>query len=113
MDINKLLRGISCSCGKRHTCAIQSVYIEKNAMQRLKDICRDNRNILLVADQNTFAAAGEKTLAVLQGKYIQKVIFSGKGILVPDEKAIAEVTKHLDDVDLIIGIGSGVIQDLC
>lgn len=113
MDINTLLRGVSCSCGKVHTCNIEHVYIEKNAAERLRELCRENRNILLVADENTFAAAGEGVVATLTGKNIQKVIFSGAEILVPNEAAIAKVTGLLGGMDFIIGIGSGVIQDLC
>ncbi len=113
LDINKLLAGVNCACGKTHTCDIKYVYIEKNATERLKEICRGNHNILIVADQNTYAVAGEETIAALQDKHIKKVIFSGAEILVPNETAIAEVTENLENIDLIIGIGSGVIQDLC
>ena len=113
MDINQLLKGVNCSCGKTHTCEIKYVYIEKNAAQRLGEICENYTQILIVADENTFAAAGEKTLSALTGKHIQKVIFSGSEILVPNEAAIRKVQNSLDDIDMIVGIGSGVIQDLC
>ena len=113
MDINKLLSGVNCSCGKMHTCDIKYVYIEENVTERLKEICVDDKSILIVADENTYAAAGEKTEKALSDKSIKKVIFSGKKVLVPNEMAIAEVTGSLESVDLIIGIGSGVIQDLC
>ena len=113
MDINKLLSGVDCSCGKTHTCDIKYVYIEKNATERLKEICSLNQSVLIVADENTFAAAGERTVNALTDKKIKKVIFSGKEVLVPNEIAIAEVTGALEGVDLIIGVGSGVIQDLC
>ena len=113
MDINKLLKGVNCDCGRTHTCDIEYVYIENNAIQRLGEICGQDRNILLVADENTFAAAGEKTVFALAGKNIRKVIFSGGAILVPNETAIHEVRSALSDADLIVGIGSGVIQDLC
>ncbi|MBQ1935184.1 MAG: sn-glycerol-1-phosphate dehydrogenase [Clostridia bacterium] len=113
MDINNLLAGVKCPCGKTHTCDIEYVYIEKNATERLADICRENVNVLIVADENTYAAAGEKTVAALSGKSISKVIFSGKEILVPNEAAISAVTENLGNADIIIGIGSGVIQDLC
>jgi glycerol-1-phosphate dehydrogenase [NAD(P)+] len=113
MDINKLLEGTLCSCGQFHTCNIQYVYIEEDAINRLTEICRNNQNILLVADENTFQAAGQKTLAALTGKRIRKVIFSGKEILVPNEAAIQAVTENLGEADILIGIGSGVIQDLC
>ena len=113
MDINNLLEGIECSCGKKHTCNIKYVYIENNATARLTDICKNFRNVLVVADENTFSAAGDKTLSALSDKNIKKIIFSGKEILIPDERAIDTVEKQLDNTDIIIGIGSGVIQDLC
>ena len=113
MDINKLLQGVQCECGKFHTCDIKYVYIESGAINRLTELCRDCNNILLVADENTFSAAGDAVSKTLEGKNISKVLFSGKEILVPNEKAIETVTANLGDAEIIIGIGSGVIQDLC
>lgn len=112
MDINELLKGIDCSCGKHHTCPIEKVYIEKGAICHLTKLCEDYKKILLVADENTFLVAGAQTEAALSGKHMEKVIF-GKEILVPNENAIAAVIQKLGDVQLIVGIGSGVIQDLC
>ncbi len=113
MDINKMLCGVQCNCQKHHTCDIKYVYIEQGATKHLKEICKDSQNVLLVADGNTFDAAGEITLSALNDKKVKKVIFSGNEILVPNEQAIATVTENLGDSDIIIGIGSGVIQDLC
>ena len=113
MDINNLLKGIECDCGKYHTCDIDYVYIESGAINHLSEICNNYNNILIVADENTFAAAGDKTILAIEGKSIEKVIFSGKEILVPNESAIKTVTEKLDDAEIIVGIGSGVIQDLC
>lgn len=113
MDINHLLKGVNCTCGKTHTCDIEYVYIEKDATQRLTGICGSYSHVLLIADENTYAAAGEKTAAALADKNLRKVIFSGSEILVPNETAIREVENHLENVDLLVGIGSGVIQDLC
>ena len=113
MDINKLLEGIDCECGKHHICDIDYVYIENGAISRLNDICKDYENVLLVADENTFAAAGEKTLSALVNKQVKRIIFTGEKVLVPDETAIDTVTENINGIDVIIGIGSGVIQDLC
>ena len=113
MDINKLLEGRKCECGKIHSCDIDYVYIEKNAISHLKEICKDLNTVLLVADENTYNAAGEKTVNALEGKQIRKVIFTGKEVLVPNEAAINTVSENLSGIDMIIGIGSGVIQDLC
>lgn len=113
MDINSILQGVKCSCGKTHRCDIEYVYIENGAISRLKDICAKTENILIVADENTFAAAGEKVESALYGKNVKKVMFSGKTVLIPNEDAIKTVTEQLTGIDLILGIGSGVIQDLC
>ncbi|MBQ7097053.1 MAG: sn-glycerol-1-phosphate dehydrogenase [Clostridia bacterium] len=113
MDINSILKGVECSCGKMHSCNIEYVYIEKNAVLRMTEICKDYNNILIVADENTFSAAGNSVEKVLENKKINKVIFGGQRILIPDEDAIKTVDEQLADVELIIGIGSGVIQDLC
>ncbi len=113
MDINKLLEGVKCSCGKFHSCDIEHVYICSGAIAKLTELCGGYQNILIVADQNTYAAAGSKTEAALAGKVCNKAIFSGNKLLVPDEAAIAEVNQNMAGVDLIVGIGSGVIQDLC
>ncbi len=113
MDINQLLQGFSCSCGKTHHCDIDAVHIEKGAIARLTELCTGYEHILLVADENTFSAAGDKVMEALFNKSVSKVIFSGKTILIPDEAAVNTVRRFMGKADLIIGIGSGVIQDLC
>ena len=113
MDINTLLKGVDCTCGQKHTCGIGAVHIEKNAAARLTDLCRDYENILLVCDENTYAAAGYQVTEALMGKTLGMVRFPGDKVLVPDEAAIADVTELVEGKDVIIAIGSGVIQDLC
>ncbi len=113
MDINSLLPGVCCACGKHHRCDIDAVYIENGAISRLAELCAIYENILLVADDNTFAVAGARVEEVLAGKTVRKVVFSGKTVLIPDEIAIEGVRRFLGNADVIIGIGSGVIQDLC
>ena len=113
MDIQKLLQGFSCECGKIHQCDIKYVYVEKGASSRLTSLCQDFHSILLVADENTFAAAGPQTAAALSEKHVKQLIFPASPLLIPNEAAIAEVERNLTGIDLIIGIGSGVIQDLC
>ena len=113
MDINHLLNGLDCPCGRPHTCSIQYVYIENNAAARLTDLCRDVTRILLVADETTYAVAGKQVSAALQGKSVNTVMFPGTPLLIPNEDAIETVTAALGDAEMIVGIGSGVIQDLC
>lgn len=113
MDINSILQGVDCSCGKTHCCDIEYVYIERGAISRLKMLCEQKEKILIVADENTYSAAGEKVENILSDKMVKKVIFSGKTVLIPNETAIERVREDLDGVDLILAVGSGVIQDLC
>lgn len=113
MDVNELLLGVDCKCGKKHTCNIKHVYIEAGACKRLVEICAQYSKILIVADQNTFGVAGKGVESALSGKIANKVIFDGDKILIPNEQAIERVEKDLKDIDIIVGIGSGVIQDLC
>ncbi len=113
MNIQELLKGIDCACGKHHACDIGYVAIERGAIDHLKKLCEGKQNVLLVADENTYKAAGQQTMAALAGKTLRSVIFSGATILIPNEEAVAEVEKKLEGIDVIVGIGSGVIQDLC
>ena len=113
MQINDLLKGVNCSCGRHHSCDIDFVAIEDGAISHLAALCKDYSAILLVADENTWAAAGAQTEAALAGKLVSKVIFPGSTVLIPNEAAIDEVNTRMDGIELIIGIGSGVIQDLC
>lgn len=113
MDIQELLQGADCSCGKHHSCGIQFVAIEKGAISHLTRLTRQYASILVVADENTYGVGGEKVMAALSGKTVRQVIFSGKTILIPNEAAIDRVSAQLNGIELIVGIGSGVIQDLC
>ena len=113
MEISKLLSGVDCACGKFHSCNITYVYIERDAARHLTEMCEKYSNILLVADENTYGVAGERSERYIKDKIKDRVIFSGKSVLIPNEDAISAVEAKLSGIDLIIGIGSGVIQDLC
>ena len=113
MNINEILSGVDCECGKHHTCSIEKVYIEKGAVARLSELCADYKSAIIVADENTYGAGGERVEAALSDKEISKVIFDGSTVLIPDEKAIEKVNACLGDAEIIIALGSGVIQDLC
>lgn len=114
MDIIKSL-GIKqkCGCGVEHICPIRHIAIGEGAISELSDVARGYRHVLIVADENTYAVAGEKTEAALVGKEIDRMIFS-KELLVPDEGAIEKIEERIGEAtQLVVGIGSGVINDLC
>ena len=104
----------ACPCGKPHTCPIRAVKIGEGALLCLPAVCEGYRRILLVADTNTFAACGERAEALLGDLVVSKQIFSGEELVIPDEASVEAIEGKLTtDTDLIVGVGSGVINDLC
>ena len=117
MDIMALLKGIEhCSCGKSHHCDVEYVYIDNGAVMHLKELVEDYHHIVVVADQNTYAVAGKDVESLLQHKSMKTLVYqSGDEFLVPNEDALdaLETLCQQNNSDLIIGIGSGVINDIC
>lgn len=116
MEIKTLLLGIdNCDCGKKHICPIEHVIIGKDALQCLHDICKEHHSILMVSDQNTYCVCGKKVADILGDKITTSIMFeTGDAPLIPNEEAIAAIdSKFVNGVDLVIGVGSGVINDLC
>ncbi|MBE6554468.1 MAG: sn-glycerol-1-phosphate dehydrogenase [Ruminococcaceae bacterium] len=114
MNIKSVLGGKNdCSCGKLHPCDIQYVEIGDGVLERLSEICAPFSHIHLVADANTYPLCGDRIKAILGEKITSEMIF-GSEIVVPNEDAIAAIeSKMANGTDLLLGIGSGVINDLC
>ncbi|MBO5270279.1 MAG: iron-containing alcohol dehydrogenase, partial [Clostridia bacterium] len=72
-------------------------------------------HVLLVADSNIFPLAGDRVVSLLKSRIESALVFeTGDDLLVPDEASIAAIEEKLTDkTDFILGIGSGVINDLC
>lgn len=116
VTLNDLInRDIRCVCGRTHRCDIPSIAIGKDALERLPELLGTHEHILLVADQNTYGVAGDRVKALLGKRLESALVFeTGSDLLVPDEASIQEIKSSLTDkTDLILGIGSGVINDLC
>ncbi len=114
MDIRDVLKGkYDCACKREHPCDIRYVEIGDNVLEKLPEICAPFSRIHLVADGNTYPLCGDRVKAALGEKIASEMIF-GKEIVVPNENAIAAIeAKMTAGTDFIIGIGSGVINDLC
>ncbi len=114
MDFQKLLTEKNCECGKNHFCNIKHVIIEPNVLEKYDSLLTKYNRALIVADQNTYQVFGRDVEKALVGKVEHVCVLERDGILVPNEAAIAEMQACLtDETDLIVGVGSGVIQDLC
>lgn len=111
-----LLKAKKCNCGKEHSVIIDKIIVEKGALNRLPDILKEynTKKVFILADKNTYKAAGERVFEILSenGINIAKYIFDTES-LEPDEFAVGSSLMHFDSsVDIIIGVGSGVINDI-
>lgn len=118
MSIGELLRqdGFECACGKRHYAGVEQVYIEENAISRLPEILKKMgvKKPFLLSDENTWRAAGEKAASTLCAAGYAFSGFSFQEAHVePDERSVGLAAMKFDDsCDAVIGVGSGVINDV-
>lgn len=105
-----------CPCGKRHEVTIDEILVGKGVLCQIPAFVKKYNAVrpFVLADVNTFAAAGEKVCKILEGDGIpySTYIFPQEA-LEPDEYAVGAAFMHFDPkCDLIIGVGSGVINDI-
>ncbi len=116
MDIKKLEREFeNCPCGKVHTCPIDFVSIGKGVTEDIALVCRSYSSVLVVSDENTFETAGKRVAEYISDRLETSLILKPNGkVVIPNEEKIAEIESHITDkTDFIVGVGSGVINDLC
>ncbi|MBQ2705014.1 MAG: sn-glycerol-1-phosphate dehydrogenase [Clostridia bacterium] len=106
-----------CACGKVHKTDVENCVIEEGAVNRIPEYAKkyNATKAFIVSDVNTYPIAGEKIENMLKENGIGSVhyIYQQKR-LEPDEHAMGSLVMHFDaECDLIIGIGSGVINDIC
>lgn len=105
-----------CPCGRLHTASVDEVVIGKGVVERVPEFVKKyGKKPFVVADIHTFAAAGEKVCGLLEEASILFGSFIFKdAALEPDEKAVGAAFMHYDtSCDVILGVGSGVINDIC
>ena len=117
-SITEILKGFDqpCPCGKKHTSALDMLVSGPGALARLPELLAryDAKKPFLLADRNTFAAAGGRVCEILTqaGFGYASYVFPDER-LEPDEHAVGAAVMHFDDsCDLILGVGSGVINDI-
>ena len=103
--------------GPLHTCPIQEVVIGPEALDALREALAGYRRVLLVYDSNTFRVFGRAVRERIRGAGIafSEVLFELREgeVLLPDERGIGRIEQSLqEDVEILVGVGSGVINDL-
>ena len=117
MGMEKLfaMNGAPCGCGKAHHFTAK-VVTGSGAIVHLPEFLQKfgAKRVFLLSDGNTWAAAGEKAYQLITDAGVQCVshCFPAEN-LEPDEKAVGSAVMHFDwNCDLVVAVGSGVINDI-
>ena len=106
----------TCSCGKVHNALLDDYIVGKGAIGEIASLVvrYGATKPYLIADRNTYQAAGKQVCKVLDAHNIpySLYVFSQETIH-PNEEAVGSAAMHYDvSCDMVIGIGSGVINDI-
>ena len=121
MTLAELTResGVPCSCGKVHRCGLKYYRAGKGAALSLPQALEvlGRKRPMLVMDENTERAAGNRVRRALDDNGIPHSDFvfpHREGKMEPDEYAVGSLTMAVDPAcDVILAVGSGVINDCC
>ncbi|MBQ2462692.1 MAG: iron-containing alcohol dehydrogenase, partial [Clostridia bacterium] len=115
--LNDLIRqgAFECSCGKIHSPGVAKVIIEKGAVRKLPSLLEEigAKKPFLLSGCDTFRAAGDAVCSVLEeaGYSYAEHVFPVSPVK-PTEYTVGSALMHFDySCDVIVSIGSGVIND--
>ena len=119
MSLQELIKpeGYECTCGRKHVCALKYLNIGKGIVTEVPKMLEAVGAVkpFLVCDPNTWKAAGQRVDEILTAAGIDHVNY----ILPmdrpkPGEWEVGSVVMHFDpSCDLLLAIGSGVLNDIC
>ena len=108
---------VNCKCGKVHNPITSKIICSSGAISTLylniKNL--NAKKPFVVADEKTFKIAGGKVFSILKDNNLNfsSYVFKTQN-LEPNENSISALTENFKSgCDIVIGIGSGVINDLC
>lgn len=109
-----------CSCGREHGVDINRIEMGRGVIDKIPEIIHKfkDRTVLIVCDENTLKIAGERVQEILEESGFNTrmhVAYSPDyPILVPDAFTVGRLMIAAeDDTGLILGVGSGTINDIC
>ncbi|MBQ7700091.1 MAG: iron-containing alcohol dehydrogenase [Clostridia bacterium] len=110
-----------CSCGYTHYSTVKGISVCDGAINELPETVKaiGTDTVFIVADENTFAAAGNTAVTLLEKAGIKcKVCLikadNGFDRPEPTEKALGNIVMSYDaSCGAVIGVGGGVVNDLC
>ena len=103
-------------CGMTHDCAIERVLLGKEAIEQIPGLLKDHPGVLIVWDGNTRPLCADRLIPALDAAGIswKEAFFDQTEVVIPDETSLEKIQRQLDGtVKALVGVGSGVINDLC
>ena len=122
ISLEEMIRpeGFSCSCGKNHAAHLRFLKIGPGAIGQLPELLHSlgARRPMVVCGPHGYAAAGEAVCEILRQSgfcYSLQCLSEKDGKHIePSEYAAGSLLLRFDQsCDLLLGVGSGVINDLC
>lgn len=106
----------ACACGRAHVTTVDEVIIGHGVISQIPRLLEKygSKKPFVLMDCNTYQAAGKRVYQLLADHGIARgsYVFP-QTALEPDETAVGSAIMHFDHgCDLIIGVGSGVINDI-
>jgi len=120
MDYKKFLgKSAHCECGAVHSVPTREVMVQRGALARVGELVNRYalpKDIMVVADTNTYEAAGRQVMESLEkaGCKVRTHVFDTKKLHHPDEFAIGSVMMAMEpEPGMLVAVGSGTLNDLC
>ena len=116
MDLKKILHSLeNCPCGRKHTFVTEVAEIGHGVKERAGKILADAgfpKKVLIVSDDNAMRAS-DGLLPVLEaaGFEMKKLVY--KTMMYAKIEQVREVEALLGDVDGVIAVGTGSVDDIC
>ena len=104
----------NCKCGKKHIFNSE-VIVKEGALLELPGLLAqfEAKKVFLIADQNTYAAAGKTVTEIIKDTVKVVSCIFAEASLEPDEHSVGRAIMYYEaDCDVVIGVGSGVINDI-
>lgn len=110
------IKEYGCACGKNHINPVHKIIKGKGALKGLCDEVKayKAKKAFVLCDKTTYSVAGERVCTQLKESGIQHTCFViDSKMPQPDEKSVGSVIMNYDALsDIVIGVGSGVINDI-